>query len=251
MLYRQQTRSGFRSRRGLTLVELLVVITILILLVALLLPAIMRLRALTDQQEDREQLRVLGQRPGWAYAQQAHGGHPISQRNSDPQDRWLLKLSNYGEINDYLVSPADPNKKARLQYMQDNPGRLCTSFVLNPYFGPGSDDLTANKQLYCNRLSDCISLSRAMAIVPVSPQAGVPGPGHIIPQNWLIPPINLAYARATAKFGIQPDRFGFSTGELIPGSANYFFADGHVETINADQISQWLSAGKNFLVPEQ
>ncbi len=247
MSYRQQTRRGQRSRPGLTLVELLVVITILILLVALLLPAIMRLRALTEQQEDREQLRVLGH--AWLSYAQAHGGHPVTQRTSDPQDRWLLKLSGYGELNDYLVSPADPNKKARLQYMQDNPGRLCTSFVLNPYFDPNPTKDPA----YCNRLSDCISLSRALAILPVSAQAksGVPGPGYIFPKNWFISPLSLAYARATSLHGIQPDRFGFSTGEQVPGFANYFFADGHVETITADQISRWLSAGKNFLIPEQ
>ncbi len=249
MSYRQQTRRGQRSRCGLTLVELLVVITILILLVALLLPAIMRLRALTDQQEDREQLRVLGH--AWLAYAQAHSGHPVSQRTSDPYDRWLLKLSNYGDINDYLVSPADPRKKDRLQFMQDNPGRLCTSFVLNPYFSSKVVDLATNKQLSCDRLSDCTSLARALAIVPASAQAGVPGPGYILPQNWLIPPLNLAYTRATNRFGIQPDRFSTSTGEAIPGFANYFFADGHVETITAGQISQWLSAGKNFLIPEQ
>jgi len=211
----------------------------------LLLPAIMRLRALTDQQEDREQLRVLGH--AWLAYAQAHGGHPISQRNSVPYDRWLLKLSNYGDINDYLVSPADPLKKDRLQFMQDNPGRLCTSFVLNPYFDPNPTTDPA----YCNRLSDCISLSRALAIVPASAKAGVPGPGFILPKSWFLPPLNLAYTRATNRFGIQPDRFSTSTGESIPGFANYFFADGHVETITAGQISQWLSTGKNFLIPEQ
>lgn len=249
MSYRQQRCRGQRSRRGLTLVELLVVITILILLVAMLLPAIMRLRSLADQQEDREQLRVLGH--AWLAYAQAHGGHPVTQRTSDPQDRWLVKLSGYGEINDYLVSPADPRQKDRLQYMQNNPGRLCTSFVLNPYFSSKIVDPATNKQQSCDRISDCTSLARALAIVPVSAQAGVPGPGYIFPQAWLTPPFNLAYLRATGKFGIQPDRFGFSTGEAIPGFANYFYADGHVETITAEQVSQWLSAGKNFLIPEQ
>jgi prepilin-type processing-associated H-X9-DG protein len=135
--------------------------------------------------------------------------------------------------------------------MQDNPGRLCTSFVLSPYFSSKIVDITTNKQLSCDRLSDCISLSRALAILPVSAKATVPGPGYIDTQNWFVSPLSLAYARATGKFGIQPDRFSASTGEAIPGFANYFFADGHVETITADQISQWLTAGKNFLIPEQ
>jgi prepilin-type processing-associated H-X9-DG protein len=31
--------------------------------------------------------------------------------------------------------------------------------------------------------------------------------------------------------------------------ANYLFADGHVEAIPLEQISQWCDAGENFAVP--
>jgi prepilin-type processing-associated H-X9-DG protein len=244
MWYRRTIRSG------LTLIELLVVITILILLVAMLLPAVMRLRAMSDQQEDREQLRVLGH--AWLAYAQAHNGHPINVKATDPYDRWLNKLSGYGDITNYLVSPGDPLKKERLAFMDQNPGRLCSSFVLNPYFSTKLlDPSNPNKQLSCDRINDCTSLARAVAILPVSPQSGVPGYQYILPQNWIAPNPALTWTRATGNFGIQPDRFTGSTNDTIPGFANYFFADGHVETITADQISQWLNSGKNFLIPAQ
>jgi prepilin-type processing-associated H-X9-DG protein len=35
------------------------------------------------------------------------------------------------------------------------------------------------------------------------------------------------------------------------GVANYLYADGHVETIPADQIAEWCDAGFNFAMPPQ
>lgn len=236
-----------QHRRALTLVELLVIVAIIGLLLALLLPAIMKLRILAEDQEDKNQLRVLGH--AWLAYARAHQGRPVNHRGSDPFDRWIHKLSSYGEINNVLVSPADPHKEARQKYMAENPNRFCTSYVLNPYFSTSITDPTTGKALNCERLSDCTALSRALAILPVSPQAGVPGPGYIFPQGWLSPPAT-AWQRTTGRLGIQPDRF-VSHGDVIPGRSNYFYADGHVESVTADMIKNWIDAGHQFLIPQQ
>ncbi len=235
-----------QHRRALTLVELLVIVAIVGILLALMLPAIMKLRLLADDQEDKNQLRVLGH--AWLAYARAHQGRPVEHRGSDPFDRWIHKLSSYGEIQDALVSPADPHKQARYNYMKDNSGRYCSSFVLNPYFSTRITD-AAGKELSCDRLSDCTSLSRAIAILPVSPEASVPGPGYIFPQGWLNPPAT-AWLRTTGRLGIQPDRFPLS-GEVMPGRSNYFYADGHVESVTADMIKNWIDAGHQFLIPQQ
>jgi prepilin-type processing-associated H-X9-DG protein len=93
-------------------------------------------------------------------------------------------------------------------------------------------------------------LSRAIAILPVSSNATVPGAGQIFPQGWLVPPLSGAWARTTGRYGIQPDRFP-NPGDLVPGRASYFFADGHVEAVTADRIKAWIDAGHQFLVPQQ
>lgn len=235
------------TRSGFTLVELLVVIAIIAILLALLLPAVMRLRLLAEEQEDREQLRTIGH--AWLAYARAHQGRTVKHKSSDPFDAWIKKIENYGEIQECLVSPSDPFRKDRLEYMKLFPTRYSSSFVLNPYFATtilGPD----GKQLHCERLSDCVSLSKAIAIMPVSEQAGVPGPGYIFPQGWLAPPTAMAWTRTTGRLGIQPDRFP-NSAETIPGRSNYFFADGHVESITADRIKQWIDAGQQFLIPQQ
>lgn len=235
------------SRTGFTLVELLVVIAIIAILLALLLPAVMRLRMLAEDQEDREQLRAIGY--AWLAYARAHQGRTVKHKSSDPFDAWIKKIYNYGEIQESLVSPADVMRKDRLEYMQLNPTRYSSSFVLNPYFATSILGPTG-KQLHCDRLSDCVSLSRAIAVMPVSELAGVPGPGYIFPQGWLASPASLAWSRTTGRLGIQPDRFP-NSADVIPGRSNYFFADGHVEAITADRIKQWIDAGQQFLIPEQ
>lgn len=243
MSYRQ------RLRRGFTLVELIVIVAILALLIAMLLPAIMKMRQFADMQEDREQLRVLGH--AWLSYAQAHQGHPVPQSTSEPFDRWIKRLSGYGDISNYLVSPGDPHKKERNQFMDQNPGRYCSSFVLNPYFSTRIVDLVTNKQLSCDRVSDCTSLSTAIAVLPISPEGGVPGPGRISPQGWMTPPLSLAWQRTTGRLGIQPDRFLATSSNATPGLASYFYADGHVDSLTAEQVRTWVESGKNFLIPQQ
>ena len=49
---------------------------------------------------------------------------------------------------------------------------------------------------------------------------------------------------------IQPDRF-FGSKELphTGGSANYLYADGHVDHLPASQLRQWADEGFNFALP--
>jgi len=136
--------------------------------------------------------------------------------------------------------------------MELNPTRKTSSFVLNPYFSTTINDPVTGKLLSCEKLSDCKSLSTAIVMLPVSTDSGVPGAGYIFPQGWLSGPMNLAWKRTTGRLGIQPDRFlvSSSTGQT-QGNSNYYFADGHVETLNAEAVKTWIEAGKNFLLPEK
>jgi prepilin-type N-terminal cleavage/methylation domain-containing protein/prepilin-type processing-associated H-X9-DG protein len=240
------------ARTGFTLVELLVVVAIIAILLALLLPAVMRLRSLAEEHEDRESMRQIGF--AWLAYARAHQGKPIKfpavHNKVDPHDAWIKRLWNYGDLQDCLVSPADVSRKERLEYMQMFPNRYNSSFVLNPYFSTNITSSTG-RELHCERISDCVSLSKAIAILPASTSAGVPGSGIIKPQSWLDNPQSLAWRRATElPSGIQPDRFA-NSGDVVPGRSNYFFADGHVESITADRIRMWLDAGHQFLIPEK
>jgi prepilin-type processing-associated H-X9-DG protein len=241
-----------RPRRALTLVEVLVIIAILALLLALLFPAIMRMRTYASQLEEIEQLRKLGR--AWMLYAQTHQGKTVRQTNSDPPDGWIKRLSPYADnIDDYIVSPGDPNRQKRLRHNNQNPVHKTSSFVLNPYFSTDmKDPLNPAKVLSCEKISECKSLSTAIVLVPASTESGVPGVGHISPLAWFSGPPELAWKRTTSKIGIQPDRFlASSSVDQSLGSSNYLFADGHVESINAERIKTWIDQGKNFLIPEK
>jgi prepilin-type N-terminal cleavage/methylation domain-containing protein/prepilin-type processing-associated H-X9-DG protein len=236
-------------RSGLTLIEVLVVVAILAILLAILWPAIMRMRAIAERQEDVENLRVLGQ--AWLAYTRAHNGKTLDHKTSDPNDRWIKKLDNYYDnLDTHLVSPGDPRKNDRYQFMADNPTRKTSSYVLNPYFSTLILDPNGNV-LSCERLSDCSALSRAMAIVPVSTTAGVPGPGYIFPQGWFVSPLSMAWSRVTGRFGVQPDRFFGSSPEPAKRYSNYFYADGHVDSVTVEKMQEWVNSGVNFLIPEK
>jgi prepilin-type processing-associated H-X9-DG protein len=234
-------------RAGISLIELLVIIAILAILLAVLFPALMRLRAVAEKHEDAENLRVLGF--AWLAYARAHNGHTLEHKTSDPYDRWMHKLSNYADNFDtHLISPGDPKKDERYKFMVDNPDRKTSSYVLNPYFSTTIVNPTG-QSLSCDRLSNCSALSRSLAIVPVSTQSGVPGPGFIFPQGWFVTPMSLAWTRTVGRLGIQPDRFFGANPNQTSGLSNYFYADGHVESINAERIREWVDEGTNFLLP--
>jgi len=238
-----------RRRAALTLVEVLVIVAILAILLAVLLPAIMRLRGLAEKQEDAENMRVLGH--AWLAYARAHNGKTLDHKTSDPYDRWVKKLDSYVDnLDNHLVSPGDPKKDERYQFMADNSTRKTSSYVLSPYFSTVVFDPSGNV-ISCERLSDCSALSRAMAIVPVSASAGVPGAGYIFPQGWFVTPMSLAWSRVNGRLGIQPDRFFGNSQNNTSGFSNYFYADGHVESVAAEKIKEWVDSGTNFLIPEK
>src|SRR3954447_25615748 len=128
-----------RDRRALTLVEVLVIVAIIGLLMALLLPAIQRLRTYAAQLEDVEQLRRLGK--AWLLYAQTHQGKTLDHNGGQQHDRWIKKLASYADnIDEYLISPGDPNRDARHRYLEQNPGRKTSIFVLNPYFATDMKD---------------------------------------------------------------------------------------------------------------
>jgi prepilin-type processing-associated H-X9-DG protein/prepilin-type N-terminal cleavage/methylation domain-containing protein len=238
------------QRRAVTLVEVLVVVVILGLLMALLFPAIMRIRGYAAQLEDGEQLRKLGK--SWLLYAQVNQGKTLQHKTKDDHDRWIKKLGAYNDnIDECIISPGDPMRQARYRWMEDNPGRKTSSFVLNPYFSTEIKDSTGKVVLSCTKLSECKSLSTAIAILPVSEESGIPGIGYIFPQGWFAKPITSAWKRTTAQLGIQPDRFLVTNATDHLGVSNYLFADGHVEAINSERFKALVEQGKNFLVPEQ
>ncbi|HMO34835.1 MAG TPA: type II secretion system protein [Gemmatales bacterium] len=231
-------------RRGFTLVELLIVIAIIGLLIAMLLPAVARVRLAADIMTDANNMRTLGM----ALRQylNSHNGKFPGYAETTGSKPWMDKLIPYLESEDVFYSEYDPKVKAR----RNAKG---SSYVINGYLSDAHSLPTDSD--FINRMQDCTAQSKMMAIFHGSDRRGHGRTNdHTHAENWFKAPVTGNYQRILSD--ICPDRFGTgSHGDPIARrlsmGSNYLFLDGHVEYIEAVQIKAWADANFNFARPQK
>lgn len=225
-----------RHRAAFTLVEILVVIAIIGVLVALLLPAVQSARAAARRTECINGMKQLGIAIH-LFANARGGRFPWNQHHSGMQNSWVYTLGPFIEnVDSIRMCPDDPRREERL----GGPVKG-TSYVINEYV---SSATIKGRVLSLSKLSESSKL-----IILLEGADEREAENDHVHASLLYSPSAIAHKLCWQKLltEVHPARH--------VDSANYLYADGHVETIPEETVYQWvlddMAKGTNFLKPVQ
>jgi len=225
------------ARRGFTIVELLVVIAIIGMLLALLLPAVQAAREASRRAKCASNMRQVGLAIR-QYCDVNRGRWPLTTHTSDTDTAglytkaWIYTIAPFMEDVDAIrICPDDPHGDERLKIKM-------TSYALNGYLTieapPPLQYLNATKLKATSKTILMFELADTKPLDLTSDDV------HCF--NWFVKSaITSGSVFNNIKGDVQTDRHG--------GSANYLYADGHVERITETQISTWATQPFDFAIP--
>jgi prepilin-type N-terminal cleavage/methylation domain-containing protein/prepilin-type processing-associated H-X9-DG protein len=226
------------KNRAFTLLELLVVIAIIAVLSSLALPVIGGMRARANQTACASNLRQVGTAM-ILFCQENDGQFPKSTHSAAISESWIFTLLPYlANVEEVRLSPGDPDIERRRQLRT-------TSYTMNEYLvvpalGPFGDLIEPAANYRQIPLP-----TRTVAAFLTADGKVTASADHTHSRNWK------SWKTVTAD--IAPDRFrsGGRAKDKDRGAANYLFADGHVESHDAQAVKALVARGVNFALPPQ
>lgn len=217
------------GRRAFTLVEVLTVVVIVGLLTALAGAGVSRALVGARQAKCLSNQRQIGMAL-LLYAQENEGRLPVTTHTTGSfrkEESWIYQLAPYlDHLDEVRICPAEPPaRQQRIRQMK------ATSYVLN--------DLVCDHPEH-NHLLRLPLPGQTMILFTLSEnRAPSVTRDHIHGAEWK--------SWGAALNDIEPDRhrLGRRDASRLKGSANYLFADGHVENIPAVRMKSYFDRGIN------
>ena len=226
------------SQSAFSLIELLVVIAILAVLAALAVPAVNGAMSSSQRSKCAANMKSIGAGIH-LYAADNNGRLP-SINCLNPESTWIEQLQPYLGTNytSVRVCPADPAAAQKLQSAH------ATSYLMNERveadaFVDENGQLVPGEAVF-NRLVNIPNPARAIIMFLGNTNKTATGTDHIhsgVMRSW-----------GGVRSEIWPDAFGGGAPDGTAGSANYLFADGHVQNIAAAAIKERVESGKDITV---
>jgi prepilin-type N-terminal cleavage/methylation domain-containing protein/prepilin-type processing-associated H-X9-DG protein len=235
-------RTPFRystdSQRAFTLVELLVVIAIIAVLATLAVPAVNGAMESGLRSKCASNMKSIG--AGIHLYAAEHNGKLPSINCLDPDATWIEQLQPYLGTNytSVRVCPADPRAAEKLRTDHATSYLMSERVEIDAFVDESGRPVPG--EAVFNRLVNIPNPSRAIIMFLGNTNKTATGTDHIhsgLMSSW-----------GGVRSEIWPDAFGGGAPDGTAGSANYLFADGHVQTISAAALKERVEAGQDITV---
>ena len=229
---------NLKSRRpvAFTLVELLVVVSIIAVLIGLLLPAVQASRAAARRTQCASNLRQVGLAMG-QFCDAHRGQFPDTSHNQsgDVEQSWIYTVAPFMESVDAIRICPDDRKAA------DRLDQKLTSYVMNAYL---TDEPRSFAVTNLNKLRE--SSKTLVAFEIADQKAPIIENDHVHNHAWFT---SLTVARKQVLQKIEAD----AAIERHAGSSHFLYADWHVGPTPAVTVAEWADTQTptdNFCIPK-
>ncbi|RYD49019.1 MAG: type II secretion system protein [Verrucomicrobiaceae bacterium] len=227
-------KPSFKKISGFTLVEILVVISIIGALAAVSFVAVRSFRGSARMTACASNMRQIGVAMQ-LYADDHQGSYPDTSHTATPDTAWIYQLESYlGKFDQIRICPADPSAELRRK-------NKASSYILNSYvFQTPLDAFGEPMGTARNKLSMLPDPSRTILVFIASDRTGLyPGDDHTHSEQWS------SWTKVISD--IAPDRHKQKPSRnATKGYSNYLYADSSVRSISAYDIKEKIDKGNNI-----